>query len=89
MDCILLDIKKNAKLGTGRSTRGIEGYGRGPLWRRRLALGCSFNEEEEVYHIFRLLELFNVKGKSGKMNEMKEIRRERHCTYVKRPGTHS
>ena len=46
MDCILSDIK-NAKLGTGRSSQEIEGYGGGPLWRRRAPLGCSANEEEE------------------------------------------
>ena len=34
MDCVLSDIK-NAKIGTGRSSQGIEGYGGGPLWRRR------------------------------------------------------
>ena len=45
MDCVLSDIK-NAKLGTGRSSQGIEGYGGGPLWRRSPALGCSANEEE-------------------------------------------
>ena len=27
--------------------QGIEGYGGGPLWRQRPALGCSANEEEE------------------------------------------
>ena len=30
---MLLIGHKNAKLGTGRSSRGIEGYGGGPLWR--------------------------------------------------------
>ena len=38
---MLSDIK------TGRRSHGIEGYGEGPLWRRRLALGCGANEEEE------------------------------------------
>ena len=38
--------KKNAKLGTGRSSQGIEGYGGGPLWRRRSALGCSAIEKK-------------------------------------------
>ena len=46
MGCVLSDIK-NARLGTGRSSQGIEGYGGDPLWRRRPALGCSANEEEE------------------------------------------
>ena len=46
MDCVLSDIK-NAKLGTGRSIQGIEGYGGGPLWRRRAAFGCSANGDEE------------------------------------------
>ena len=46
MGCAFSDIK-NAKLGTGRSSQGIEGYGGDPLWRRRSALGCSDNEEEE------------------------------------------
>ena len=46
MDCVLSDIE-NTKLGTGRSSEGIEGYGGGPLWRRRPALGCSANDEEE------------------------------------------
>ena len=41
IDGLLSDIK-NAKLGTGRSSQGIEGYGGGPLWRRRR----SANEEE-------------------------------------------
>jgi hypothetical protein len=44
MDCVLSGIK-NAKLGTGRSIQGIEGYGGGPLWRRGPTLGCSANEE--------------------------------------------
>ena len=43
--CVLSDIK-NAKLGIGRSSKEIEGYGGGPLWRRRPALCCSANEEE-------------------------------------------
>jgi hypothetical protein len=38
MDCVLSDIK-NAKLGTGRSSQWIEGYGGGPFWRRRPTLG--------------------------------------------------
>ena len=42
--CVFSDIK-NAKLGTGRSSQGIEGCGGAPLWRRRPALGCSANEE--------------------------------------------
>jgi len=46
MDCVLSDIK-NAKLGTGRSSQGIEGYGGGLLRTPRPALGCSANEEEE------------------------------------------
>ena len=32
MDCVLSGKKKNSKLGTGRSSQGIEGYGGGPLW---------------------------------------------------------
>jgi hypothetical protein len=39
--------KRNANLGTGRSSQGIEGYERGPLRRRRPALGSRANEEEE------------------------------------------
>ena len=46
MACVLLDIK-NAKLGIGRSSEGIEGYGEGPLWRRRPALSCGANDNEE------------------------------------------
>ena len=38
MDCVLSGIK-NAILGTWRSSQGIEGYGGGPLWRQRPALG--------------------------------------------------
>ena len=38
--------EKNAKLGIGRSSQGIEGYGGDPLWRCRPTLGCSANEEE-------------------------------------------
>jgi hypothetical protein len=34
---------------TGRKSQGIEGYGRGPLWRRRPTLGCSASEEEDMY----------------------------------------
>ena len=39
--------KKIAKFGTGRSSQETEGYGGGPLWRRRPALGCSVSEEDE------------------------------------------
>ena len=53
MDCILLDIK-NSKLGTGRSSQGVEGYEGGPLWRRRPALGYSANEEEDTLLILNL-----------------------------------
>ena len=38
---------KNAKLGSGKSSQGIKGYGGCPLWRRRPAFGCSAHEEEE------------------------------------------
>ena len=48
MDCVLSDIK-NIKLGIGWSSQGIEGYGGGPLWRRRPALGCIADEKEEDY----------------------------------------
>ena len=48
MDCVLSDIKQNARLGTGRSSQGIEGYGGGPLWKRKPALGCNVNDEDEV-----------------------------------------
>ena len=47
MDCVLSDIKNNAKLGTGRSSHGIEGYRGGSLWIGRPTLGCSANEGEE------------------------------------------
>ena len=50
MDYVLSDIK-NPKLGTGRSSQGIEGCGGGPLWRRRLVFGCSAKEEEEYFQI--------------------------------------
>ena len=49
MDCVLSDIKKNARLRTGRSSQGILEYGGGPLWRQRPTLGCNANEEEEKY----------------------------------------
>ena len=39
--------KKNAKLGMGWSSQGIEGYGGGPLWRRRPTQGCSAYEKED------------------------------------------
>ena len=42
LNCVLTDIK-NAKLGTGWSCQGIEGYEGGPLWKRRPAVGCSAN----------------------------------------------
>ena len=34
--------------GTGRSSQGTDGYGGGPLWRQRPALGYSANEEEDI-----------------------------------------
>ena len=36
------------KLGSGRSSQGIEGYGGDPLLRRRSALGCTASDENEV-----------------------------------------
>jgi hypothetical protein len=36
--------------------KGLEGYGEGPLWRRRPALGCSADEEE----VFRALFGFSL-----------------------------
>ena len=44
--------EKIAKLGTGRSSQGIEGYGEGPLWRQSPTLGCSADEEEEEVRKF-------------------------------------
>ena len=44
--CVLSDIK-NANFGIGRSSQGTERYEEGPSWKRRPALGCSVNEEEE------------------------------------------
>ena len=38
------------RMKTGRSSQGIEGYGGGPVWRQRPALGCSANEEEKVLY---------------------------------------
>ena len=50
MDGLCIDgHKKNAKSGTGMSSKGIEGYGGGPLWAGRPVLGCSANEEEEDF----------------------------------------
>ena len=40
--------QKSARLGTGSSSRGKEGYGGGPLWGQRSVEGCSANEEEET-----------------------------------------
>ena len=34
--------------------QGIEGYGVGPLWRQRPALGCSANEEGDELLVFLL-----------------------------------
>ena len=53
MACELSDIK-NVKLGTGRTSQGIEGYGGVPLWRRRPVLDCSANvEEEDIYYVLK------------------------------------
>ena len=50
MDCISSDII-NAKLGTGRSSQGIEGYGGGPLWRKMPEVGCNANDGVELKSI--------------------------------------
>ena len=48
MDCVLSDIK-NVRLGIGRSSQGIEGYGGGPLWRLTPVFGYSANEDYYYY----------------------------------------
>ena len=47
----------SAKLGTGKTSQGIEGYGGAPLWTRRPALGCDANEGEEVLSVVLLVYL--------------------------------
>ena len=42
------------------SSQGIEGYGRGPLWKRRPALGCSANEEEEIFRGYGEAQMLKV-----------------------------
>ena len=49
MDALRIVGHKKLKLRTGRNNQGIEGYGGGPLWRRRPSLSWSANKEEEEY----------------------------------------
>jgi hypothetical protein len=45
-NCVQTDIKKS-KINNWKKGQNIEWTGRGPLKRRRSALGCSATEEEE------------------------------------------